>query len=110
MTEHQAAHAWEAAAQLVANVTSRVALAFEAHLLKTIQDDYIGADRIGAGDTAEVRPVSIAFADLVGFTQLGELLSPEELGRVARRLERMAAGLVNPPTIVATTIGDALCW
>jgi adenylate cyclase len=93
---------------LVTNVTSRIALAFEAHLLKLIEDDYIGAARIGAGETPEVRPISVAFVDLVGFTELGELLSPEALGGVARRLERMAVGFVSPPTIVAKTIGDSL--
>jgi adenylate cyclase len=108
MTERLAAHAWKAAAPLVTNVTSRIALAFEAHLLNLIEDDHIGAARIGAGQTAEVRAVSVAFVDLVGFTELGELLSPEALGGVARRLERMAAGLVSPPTILAKTIGDAL--
>jgi adenylate cyclase len=108
MTEHLAAHAWKAAAPLVTNVTSRIALAFEAHLLNLIEDDHIGAARIGAGQTAEVRAVSVAFVDLVGFTELGELLSPEALGGVARRLERMAAGLVSPPTILAKTIGDSL--
>jgi adenylate cyclase len=108
MTEHQAAHASVSAAQLVATVTSRIALAFEAHLLQAIADDHIGATRISVGETADPRPVSTAFVDLVGFTQLGELLSPKELGRVVRRLERLAAGLVSPPTIVATTIGDVL--
>jgi adenylate cyclase len=108
MTEHEAAHAWEAAAQLVTNVTSRIALAFEAHLLKAIEDDYLGAARIGAGETADVHPVSIAFVDLVGFTRLGELLLPEELGRIARRLERLAGSFASPPTIVAKTIGDSV--
>lgn len=44
----------------------------------------------------------------MGFTQLGEFLPAEELGRLARRLEAIAATVVRPPTTVAKMIGDAV--
>ena len=53
-------------------------------------------------------PVAIAFADLVGFTRLGEELPPEDLGGVAARLEAVAAEHVAPPVQVVKTIGDAV--
>jgi adenylate cyclase len=109
MTEHEAAQAWAmAASQLVPSVTRRIMLAFEAHLLKAIEHEYIGLAEIGAGKAAGARAVSVAFADLVGFTQLGELLSPEDLARIARRLEETATSVVTPSPIVAKTIGDAI--
>ena len=38
--------------------------------------------------------MAICFADLVGFTRLGEEVPPEELGRLAVRLEALAADVV----------------
>ena len=109
MTEHEAAQAWAtAASQLVPNATRRIALMFEAHLRKAIEREDVGIAEIAAGKTAGARAVSVAFADLVGFTRLGETLSPEDLERVARRLEETTTSLVRPPTIVVKTIGDAV--
>lgn len=54
------------------------------------------------------RPVAVMFADLVGFTRLGEQLSPDELGAVAGRLEDLVVGLVEPPVRFVKTIGDAV--
>jgi adenylate cyclase len=49
----------------------------------------------------------VSFADLVGFTKLGEELPPEELGRVAGRLGELAADVAEPPVKLVKTIGDA---
>ena len=107
MTEREAARAWASAArQLVPNATRRIVLASEAHLRKAIEHEDIGAADTVAGKSTRTRPVSLAFADLVGFTRLGELLSPEDLGRGGRRLDETATSFVRPPTIVAKTIGD----
>jgi len=52
--------------------------------------------------------VSIAFADLVGFTRLGESLDPGELAAVAERLEALALEAAEPPVRLIKTIGDAV--
>jgi adenylate cyclase len=52
--------------------------------------------------------MSIAFADLVGFTRMGEQVPAEELGEVVERLEHVAAGLVEKPVTFVKTIGDAV--
>jgi adenylate cyclase len=56
------------------------------------------------GATTEV---SVCFADLVGFTKLGEEIDPEQLGMVAARLEELASAVAEPPVRLVKTIGDA---
>jgi adenylate cyclase len=52
--------------------------------------------------------MTIAFADLVGFTRLGEEIPAEDLGRVAERLEVLAGEVVEAPVRLVKTIGDAV--
>jgi adenylate cyclase len=52
------------------------------------------------------RLVTIAFADLVGFTRLGEVVQPEDLERLAHRLADMAREVAVPPVRLIKTIGD----
>lgn len=54
------------------------------------------------------RLVTVVFADLVGFTELGESLPVEELGGVAGRLSRLAADVTEPPVRIVKLIGDAV--
>jgi len=44
---------------------------------------------------------------LVGFTQLGEEVPPEELGQLANRLADVARDVAAPPVRFVKTIGDA---
>ena len=67
----------------------------------------ISAAEREAGRLPGARDVTIAFADLVGFTRLGEELPADELGRVAGRLVELADEVVDPPVRVVKTIGDA---
>ena len=43
------------------------------------------------GTTPGAQEITACFADLVGFTRLGEQLPPEELGQVSGRLGELAA-------------------
>lgn len=54
------------------------------------------------------REVAVAFADIVGFTALGEELPGEELSEIAERLEALADEHVRAPARVVKTIGDAV--
>jgi adenylate cyclase len=50
----------------------------------------------------------VCFADLVGFTRLGEQVPPDELSRLAVRLEELASGVAEQPVRLIKTIGDAV--
>jgi adenylate cyclase len=60
-----------------------------------------------SGELVDSELITIAFADLVGFTKLGERIPPEELGAVAGRLGELASDVVAPPARLVKTIGDA---
>lgn len=52
------------------------------------------------------REVTIAFADLVGFTKLGEVVAPEDLERLAHQLTDLAREVAEPPVRYVKSIGD----
>ncbi len=65
------------------------------------------AERLG-GELPGARNVVVAFADLVGFTRVGEEVLPEELGRLAARLDAMATSAIEAPVTLVKAIGDAV--
>ena len=77
------------------------------HLLEQIRRDVIGAADLAAGEVGGADEVCVCFADLVGFTKLGEEIEAEQLGSVATRLEEMAAEVAEPPVRLVKLIGDA---
>jgi adenylate cyclase len=52
------------------------------------------------------RLVTIAFADLVGFTRLGEVVAPQGLEQLSHRLADLARDVAVPPVRFIKTIGD----
>jgi len=58
---------------------------------------------LGSGSTK----VCVAFADLAGFTRLGEQVAADELGSVAGRLTALATDRARPPVRLVKMIGDA---
>ena len=77
------------------------------HLRHAVALEALGADERAAGTLPAAREVGVAFADLVGFTRLGEEVPPAELGAVAERLEVLAGDLARAPVRLVKTIGDA---
>ena len=76
------------------------------HMMET---EAVNAGERAAGKPLPgARPVTVAFADLVGFTKLGEVVSAEELGQLAGRLADLARDLTAPPVRFIKTIGDAV--
>jgi adenylate cyclase len=77
------------------------------HLKHATQSTVVSALERSGGQLPGSREVSICFADLVGFTRLGEEVAPDELGRLAVRLEALAGDVAEPPVRLVKTIGDA---
>ena len=78
------------------------------HLNNAVREEVVTAAERQAGELPGAREVSVAFADLVGFTRLGEELPPHRLERVAERLGELAAEVVVPPVRYVKSIGDAV--
>ncbi len=81
--------------------------AFRAHMLEQIRRDVIGAADLAAGEIGTAPEVAVCFADLVGFTKLGEQVETEELGLIASRLDELATAVAEPPVRLVKLIGDA---
>jgi adenylate cyclase len=84
-----------------------LAYAFRAHMLEQIRRDVIGAADLAAGEIGTAPEVAVCFADLVGFTKLGEQVETEELGLIAGRLDELATAVAEPPVRLVKLIGDA---
>ena len=71
-------------------------------------------EAVNAGERAAGKPlpgarqITVAFADLVGFTKLGEVISAEDLGQLASRLSHLARDMTAPPVRFIKSIGDAV--
>ncbi len=66
------------------------------------------SERTAGAPLPGARQVTVAFADLVGFTRLGEAVPPEELVQLADRLTDLARDVAVPPVRFIKTIGDAV--
>ncbi len=81
--------------------------AFRAHMLEQIRRDVIAAADLASGTPGGMSDVTVCFADLVGFTKLGEQVETEELGLIAGRLDELATAVAEPPVRLVKLIGDA---
>ena len=68
------------------------------------------AERAAGKPLPGARQITVAFADLVGFTRIGEVVSAEELGHLANRLGHLARDMTVPPVRLIKTIGDAVMF
>ncbi|MBS9533789.1 adenylate/guanylate cyclase domain-containing protein [Mycobacterium sp. M1] len=78
-------------------------------LRRALEGEAVNASERAEGTALPgARKLSVAFADMVGFTRLGEAVPPEELVRFVERLVDLAHEVVNPPVRLVKTIGDAV--
>ncbi|MGB7589315.1 MAG: adenylate cyclase regulatory domain-containing protein [Solirubrobacterales bacterium] len=107
-TERDLALRFAAAAEYMQPLVEPVLVyALRAHMLEQIRRDVIGAADLASGEMGATSELAVCFADLVGFTKLGEELPTEELGVVAGRLEEMATAVAESPVRLVKLIGDA---
>jgi adenylate cyclase len=96
-----------AAGQLYPLVNPLVSNLLSLHLRHATQSEVISAMERSGGKLPGSRDVAVCFADLVGFTRLGEEVPADELGRLAVRLEALAGDAIDGPVRLVKTIGDA---
>jgi adenylate cyclase len=77
-------------------------------LRHSFEMEAVNAAERAAGTLPGARPVTVAFADLAGFTRLGEALPAEELEHVASRLAELAHDVAVTPVRFVKSIGDAV--
>ena len=107
--EYDVARRWEGSVHaLLPLAREGLPHVFRMHLREVIHQDAIRAEELASGSLRGAEDVAIAFADLVGFTRLGEQLDSDELGSVANRLAALAGQQVRGPVRLVKTIGDAV--
>jgi adenylate cyclase len=77
------------------------------HLRHMVRTEAISAAERADGALPGAREVTVAFADLVGFTRLGEEVEAAELGAVAQRLVGLTVENLRADVRLVKTIGDA---
>ena len=97
-----------AVAQLSPTLSPMVTNLLTAQLRHMAQSEAMTAAERSGGRLPGSREIAVCFADLVGFTRLGELVAPEDLGGLAVRLEALTVDVVRPPVRLIKTIGDAV--
>ncbi len=77
-------------------------------LRRAFETEAVTAAERAAGILPGARQMTVCFADLTGFTRLGEALPPEDLERVANRLATLAHDVSPAPVRFVKSIGDAV--
>ena len=101
---------YEQGTALVPLVGPTMDYAFRLHLREQLRHVAfaVAADvEEGGAPVPGAETITIGFADLVGFTKLGEQVEPEELGRVTGRLDELAREVAHGPVRLVKLIGDA---
>jgi adenylate cyclase len=106
--EHELAMRYAAAAKTMAPLLGETLLhAHRIHLRERIRQAVITEQEVAAGRVSGSDEMTIAFADLVGFTRLGESLEIEQIGNLTGRLFELASDAARPPVRLVKMIGDA---
>lgn len=97
----------DAAAALTPLMAKQLDYVYRVHLRQQLRNAVLDQEALERGELPGSVEVTVCFADLVGFTKLGEGLAPEELGGVVGRLTEMAGEVAESPVRLVKTIGDA---
>lgn len=103
-----AARSAEVAQTMVPMVGPLVEQMLLLHLNHAVREEVVTAAERRAGALPGAREITVAFADLVGFTRLGEELAPDALEQVAEHLAQLTFDAVDPPVRFVKSVGDAV--
>ena len=103
-SEYDVAVRWATAAEQLNPILEEVVrYLLRAQQVAQLRQGVFDMAGLGSGSTK----ISVAFADLAGFTKLGEQVAADQLGSVAGRLTALAADSAQPPVRLVKMIGDA---
>lgn len=80
---------------------------FNLHMRDSLRNDILGNEAV-IDFLSDTREVAVCFADLVGFTSLGEQIPADELGAIAERLSAITVERIEAPVRMVKSIGDAV--
>jgi adenylate cyclase len=107
--EHELAHRLEKVSRILLPLAGPwLEHVFALHMREVLRQEIVSAEQLATGRVGASRDTAVAFADLVGFTELGETIPSEELGSVAGRLALLAEDAIEPPAKIVKEIGDAV--
>lgn len=96
----------EIALRLASEVT-RLA-EFQANILALLVASRLESSTFSDDNSDGAGELAVGFADLVGFTKLGEAAEPAELAGLAERLDHLTTESIEPPVRFVKTVGDAV--
>jgi adenylate cyclase len=106
--ERELAMRYAAAAKTMSPLLGETLLhAYRIHLREAIRQAVVSETELAEGRLSGSDDITIAFADLVGFTRLGESLEIEQIGDLTGRLFELASEAASPPVRLVKMIGDA---
>jgi len=83
-----------------------VAHAIRAHMREGVRYEVIGGVERTTGQLPDTVPMTVAFADLSGFTALGERLPPASVASIGDRFAGLATVVAQPPVRLMKLLGD----
>jgi adenylate cyclase len=107
-TELEAARRYSAAATaLLPLLVSSLEHVLKLHIREQLRHDTLGRAELASGRFPGSQEISVCFADLVGFTKLGERLPADALAALTGRLDELARQFADPPVRLVKMLGDA---
>jgi adenylate cyclase len=92
---------------MVPQLTPLLGYLLTVHLRQDLKNALIHSAELETGKLDGGREITVCFADLVGFTKMGERVAPAELGIAGRQLTALAVDAARPPVRLVKMIGDA---
>ena len=100
----------EAASRFLPRLAPLLQNILRLHLRDLVRNQALSQEELAAGAARNTTHVYVGFADIVGFTRLGERVELGELGALGARLTELALQNTRPPTRLVKTIGDAVMF
>jgi adenylate cyclase len=93
--------------ELVPELGRTLQFVLERHLHELVRQAVVSQAELASGQLPGATEIAVAFADLVGFTRLGERSDVGQIGEITGRLTELATAAAQPPVRLVKTIGDA---